>query len=152
MRTLGLIAGFMMIASCYAYKVITLEDSFKNAEICLTENSLKLQQTIDARLPAKSEATAGAVSRHTVENFTLSNAIFIIGDDQLSRQWLSEHAAELRGMKALGFVTNIENSDSFNALQDLAGTPLLPANVDDLLALLGASHYPLIFSAGDVWQ
>lgn len=152
MRTLGLIAGFMMIASCYAYKIITLEDSFKDAQSSLTENSLTLQQTIDARLPAKSEAIAGKVSRHTVEGFTLSHAIFIIGDDPLSRQWLSEHAAELKGMKALGFVTNIENSDHFNALQNLAGTPLLPANVDDLLTLLNEHHYPLIFSEGDIWQ
>lgn len=152
MRTFVLIVGLMMIVSAYAYKAITLEDFMKEAENHLTESTLKLQQTIDARIPAKSESSVGTVTRHIVSHFTLSNAIFIIGDDPLSRQWLVEHADELRNLKALGFVTNIENSDSFNALQDLAGTPLLPANVDDLLALLGESHYPLIFNAGDVWQ
>jgi len=152
MRPLALLIGFMMIASCYAVQIVNIENYWADTQATLTEESLKLKEALDARLPVKSKASAGLVSRHHVTFSGFSNAIFIIGDDPVSKQWLSEHAEELRQRHALGFITNIKHAETLSELQTLSDLPLLPTNVDDLMELLGASHYPLMLNEGVVWQ
>ena len=152
MKKRFMIVGLLMITSCYAYQIVTTEQYIKEAQEQLTEESLKLQATLDARLPVTSKATAGKVLKRTLKLSNFSYSIFIIGDDPLSRQWLKEHAQELEEKNALGFITNIDSSSSFQELQQLTKAPLLPANVDDLLAMFKESHYPLIFHEGELWQ
>jgi integrating conjugative element protein (TIGR03765 family) len=143
MRKLSITAFLLMIASCYAWQVDTHS---------LTEESLQLENKSDVRLPASSKATIGKVNKRKLELINFSYSIFIIGDDAFSQQWLKEHAQELEDKHALGFVTNISDSAQLEALQDLVKAPLLPANVDDLLAIFNESHYPLIFHEGELWQ
>ena len=147
-----MIVGLLMITSCYAYQIVTTEQYIKEAQEQLTEESLKLQATLDARLPATSKATVGKVLKRTLKLAHFSYSIFIIGDDSLSRQWLKEHAQELEEKNALGFITNIDSSSSLQELQQLTKAPLMPANVDDFLAIFNESHYPLIFHVGELWQ
>lgn len=147
-----LLAGLLMVTSCYAYKIVNMEQYIKEAQAHLTKESLKLQNKMDARLPAISKATVGKVSKHKVELANFSYSLFIIGDDPLSRLWLKNHRQELENKNALGFITNIDNSSHLQELQQWTKAPLLPANVDDLLALLKESHYPLIFHEGELWQ
>lgn len=152
MRSLGLIAGLLMIVSCYAVQIVTINNSFKEQQTAITEESLKLKEALDARLPVQSKATVGQISRHHVAFAEFSNALFIIGDDQVSKRWLKEHTDVLRKLHALGFITNIKNPETLNTLQTTSGLPLLPANVDDLMEILGTSHYPLMLNEGVVWQ
>lgn len=152
MKKLVLIAGLLMITSCYAYEVINMDSYIKEAQEHLTEESLALEVKMDARLPAMSQATFGKITKHKIELTNFTYSIFIIGDDVLSRQWLKEHCKELEEKNALGFITNIKSSSSLQELQELTKAPLLPANVDDLLALFKESHYPLIFHEGEIWQ
>lgn len=148
MRGFSLIAGLLMITSCYAYEIASIEEFYPT----ITEESLRLKASIDARLPVESKATAGQEPRHSVTITGFSNAIFIIGDDAFSKQWLSDHAEELKQLKALGFITNIKNTETLHELESKFNLPLLPANIDDFMELLSASHYPLIMSEGVVWQ
>ena len=152
MRKLSLVLGLTMIASCYAYEIINTKTYISTTEAEITQGSLKLQEMIDLRLPAKSTAFAGLVTQHKIDFAGFSYSIFIIGDDALSRKWLREHAEILKKIQAIGFVTNIQTHEAYEALQELAGVPLLPANVDDLLGVLKTDHYPLIAHHGDVWQ
>lgn len=152
MKKLVLIACLLMITSCYAYQIINMEDYIQQAQEELTEESLKLQAKLDARLPVKSKASAGKVSKRLIELANFSYSIFIVGDDAFSRQWLKEHAQELEEKNALGFITNVESSSRLDELQELTKAPLLPADVDDLLALFKESHYPFIVYEGVLWQ
>jgi len=152
MRKTSIILIFLMVTSCYAYQTINIEKYIKEAQQQLTEESLKLEERLDARLPAVSKASVGKISKRKLELVNFSYSIFIIGDDAFSRQWLKDHTQELEKMNALGFITNIDNSSHLQELQKLIKAPLLPANVDDLLALLKESHYPLIFHEGELWQ
>ena len=152
MRPLTLIIGFMMIASCYAIQVMNIEHYWADTQATIEQESLKLKEALDARLPVKSKASNGLVSRHHVAFSGFSNAIFIIGDDPVSKKWLIEHTDELRQLHALGFITNIERTETLNELQTISGLPLLPANVDDLMEILGTNHYPLMLNEGVVWQ
>ncbi len=152
MRKLSLLAGLLMITSCYAYQIVNTEQYIKDAQEQLTEESLKLQEQLDARLPAISKASTGKVLKRKIELVNFSYSIFIIGDDAVSRQWLKDHTQELEEKNALGFITNINSSSNLQELQQLTKAPLLPANVDDLLAIFKESHYPLIFHEGEIWQ
>ena len=152
MRILSLVLGLTIITSCYAYEIINTDYYITEATAAITQESLKLQEMIDLRLPAHSSAVAGPVSRHRIDFPGFSYSLFIVGYDALSRKWLIEHAEMLKKTQAIGFVTNIQTHEAYEALQASAGLPLLPANVDDLLTVLKTDHYPLIAHHGDVWQ
>ena len=152
MKKLIFIACLVMITSSYAYQIVSMEDYIQQAQEELTEDSLTLQAKLDARLPVKSKASAGKVTKHAIDLDTFSYSIFVIGDDEFSRQWLKEHAQELEEKNALGFITNVEKGARLDELQELTKAPLLPADVDDLLVLFKESHYPLIVCEGVLWQ
>lgn len=152
MRLLALLAGLFMILSCYAYQIISMENEINRTQEEITQESLKLQEKLDARLPAKSQATAGKVTRHKIDPTNFSYSIFVIGDDALSHFWLKKNARHLEAIHALGFITNIDNTTHLQALQQLTTAPLLPANVDDLLSLLQEHHYPFVVHEGELWQ
>lgn len=149
MRSFTLIVSLLMIASCYAYKIANMEAFY---QVNQNDDAFKLQESLDARLPVKSNVTAGVVSRHQVNFSGFSNAIFIIGDDPVSKKWLDVHAKQLHKLHALGFITNIKNPETLRELQSKFGLPLLPANVDDFMTVLGVNHYPLMMNEGVVWQ
>ncbi|MBA2656844.1 MAG: integrating conjugative element protein [Tatlockia sp.] len=149
MKTIVLIISLLVISAGYA---IDMERFLKEAQEQLTEESLKLDQKLDARLPVFSQATAGKVENRKIEHVSFSEAIFIIGDDPISREWLKKHARELEEKHALGFVTNIRDSAHLQTLQALTKAPLLPANIDDLMTLFKESHYPLVFFGSELWQ
>ena len=152
MKKTALIISLLLVTSCYAYKVANTKNYIQEAQQQVTEESLKLKERLDARLPARSLATTGKVIKRKLELINFSYSIFIIGDDAPSRKWLKDHAQEIEEKNALGFVTNIESKSNLQKLQQLVKAPLLPANVDDLLALFKENHYPLMFHEGELWQ
>ncbi|CZH50186.1 integrating conjugative element protein [Legionella pneumophila serogroup 1] len=152
MRKSAMLFGLLMITSCYAWQAINMDQYIKESQVQLTEESLKLQEKLDARLPVSSKATAGKVERRKLTLINFSNPIFIIGDDANSRQWLQKNTRKLEQAQAIGFVANINSSEQLQELQQLIKTPLLPANVDDLMEIFQENHYPLAFSEGELWQ
>lgn len=147
-----LVAGLLMVSSCYAYQIVNIKNYTKEISQQITEESLKLQEKLDARLPVTSKATAGKILRRKIALTSFSYSIFIIGDDAISRQWLQDHSQELEEKNAMGFIANIDSTSKLQELQLLTKVPLLPANVDDLLAILKENHYPIIFHEGEIWQ
>mgnify|MGYP000178526807 CR=1 FL=1 len=153
MKRLSIVLGLLMITSCYAWQVIHLEQQhIQEIQAQLNEELLGLQKKIDSRLPVSSNASAGVVENRTLSIPRFTYSIFIIGDDLTSKQWLKDHTKELEAAKVLGFVTNIKESQHLQELQALTKTPLLPANVDELMILFKESHYPLAFVEGKLWQ
>ncbi|HBI22036.1 MAG TPA: integrating conjugative element protein [Legionella sp.] len=144
MRGILAAIGLMMVCSCYALKVISLEMSSD------ADNQLQIMD--DIRLPVKSKTQAGIIKSHPIALVNFSSPIFAIGDDAISRDWLVKHAAEMKAMNALGFITNVETKAHLQQLEELAGFPLMPVNIDDLSEILQVSHYPFVFESGVVWQ
>jgi integrating conjugative element protein (TIGR03765 family) len=69
--------------------------------------------------------------------------IFLVGDDERSRAWLSRHAAELRDLRAIGFAVNVDSPEALARLRRLVpDLSLSPVSGDDLAGRLGLSHYP----------
>jgi integrating conjugative element protein (TIGR03765 family) len=146
MKRLSLIAGLLLIGSCYSYQFAEFKPE------ALTAESLKLEEKFDARLPAISTVTQGKVTARQVEFAEFSYPLFIVGGDDFSYLWLKEHKRQLEKINAIGFVTNIKDENRLHSLQQLTKMPLIPANVDDLMTLLKESHYPLIFYKDRLWQ
>lgn len=144
MRTIVTVISLIMVCSCYALKVMSIEMPSD------ADNQLQIMD--DIRLPVNSQIKAGVVARHQVGLVNFSSPLFVIGDDAVSREWLVKHASQMKAMNALGFVTNVETKASLQQLEVLAGFPLMPVNVDDLSELLEVSHYPFVFESGVVWQ
>lgn len=117
-----------------------------------SDTSLKLNLSSPIGVPAKSKVTAGKVNRKTLDTSLLNMPLFVIGADKVSIQWLEQHQKELKSIQATGFITNVNDFETIIALQEKFQLPLLPVNVDPLLAYIHEHHYPLIISEGVVWQ
>ena len=79
--------------------------------------------------------------------------LFLVGDDELSRTWLSQRREQLQQLQAVGIVINVASAERFAEVQRWAGTlQIVPAPADDLVQRLGIRHYPLLITATTLQQ
>ena len=72
---------------------------------------------------------------------------FLIGDDDLSRQWLASRGETLQRLGAAGLAVNLASAEPLAALRILApGLAISPVVGDDLAARLGIAHYPVLIT------
>ncbi|MDX3928936.1 MAG: integrating conjugative element protein [Shinella sp.] len=104
-------------------------------------------------LPVRSERlTPGDEPRRVILAPGLT-PIFLIGDDERSRNWLRERDEILRDLNAVGLVVNVETAEALTDLRKLAGgLTLSPSSGDDLAARLGLRHYPVLITATGIEQ
>lgn len=105
-------------------------------------------------LPLKSERlTPGRVESRSLELPGGFTPVFLIGDDELSRQWLASRGDILRDMNAVGLVVRVQDAESLQALRaEAQGLELRPASGDGLAERLGLQHYPALISRRGVEQ
>ncbi len=90
------------------------------------------------------ELTPGAVISRPM-NLPGIGALFLVGDDALSRAWLSDNAARLQQLHAAGMIVNVQNVDGVASLRALApGLSMAPASGSTLARRLQLSHYPVL--------
>lgn len=104
-------------------------------------------------LPVRSVSlTPGDVEPRVIRAPGLS-PFFLVGDDPKSRAWLQARIDSLRGLRAVGFVVNVNSADALLSLRQLApGLTLAPASGDDLAQRLGLHHYPVLITATGIEQ
>lgn len=79
--------------------------------------------------------------------------LFVIGDDGVSRTWLSQRREQLQQLNAVGLVVNVANAERFAEVQRwAAGLQVVPAPSDDLAHRLSIKHYPLLITATAIQQ
>ncbi|WP_127958581.1 integrating conjugative element protein [Serratia microhaemolytica] len=100
-----------------------------------------------AMLPVRTpELSPGAVADRPL-NLPGIGALFLVGDDALSRAWLIQHAATLRERRAVGMIVNVERIEAVQALRDAVPQLLLvPASGSELAQRLQLQHYPVLIS------
>lgn len=80
-------------------------------------------------------------------------ALYLVGDDPLSRAWLTENAAGLKALNAVGMVVNVQHEQALRELQALTQNGALsPAPGSELARRLGLSHYPVLITATRLTQ
>ncbi|CZG37654.1 integrating conjugative element protein%2C PFL_4695 family [Legionella pneumophila] len=138
---------FLMMIAFNAFSLQVIPLTLGHSE---TSSQLDLSSPIG--VPAKSKATSGKVNAKKVDTSVFHNAVFVIGGDRLSKQWLAQHQKQLQDMQAIGFITNVDDFETIIQLQEQSQLPLLPVNVDLLMQLIGVKHYPIVIAKGEVWQ
>ena len=74
-------------------------------------------------------------------------ALFLIGDDALSREWLKANAGALAEQHAAGMIVNVTDMDTVRELRELApGVSLAPASGSELARRLQIEHYPVLIT------
>lgn len=100
-----------------------------------------------AALPvATPELTPGDVADRPLQLPGIG-ALFIVGDDDESRQWLQANAEQLKSRHAAGLVVNVSNLPALQALREMApGVPMAPASGSELARRLQLSNYPVLIT------
>lgn len=106
-----------------------------------------------ALLPIRSlSLQPGQVHARTVQLPGIT-ALFLIGDDPLSRRWLQQRLPHLQRLGAAGLVVNVESAAALQDLRNRApGVSLTPMVGDDFAARLGLDRYPVLITATSVEQ
>lgn len=115
--------------------------------------SSPVKVTVASALPVQTpELTPGAVTARAL-NLPGMPPIFIIGDDPVSMQWLSQRRAELKRLNATGFVVNVSSQVRLKDLQSqLPDNEMVPVSGSDLARRLQLTHYPLIITEKGIAQ
>ncbi|MDC9597970.1 integrating conjugative element protein [Xenorhabdus anantnagensis] len=106
-----------------------------------------------AMLPVNTpELTPGKIVNRSLQLPGIG-ALFLIGDDPDSRQWLSQHAARLAQLHAVGLVVNVREMAGLQTLRALApGLHLSPASGTELARRLQLQHYPVLITENALTQ
>ena len=105
--------------------------------------SLSISDMLPVSTP---EMSPGTVSPQPLELSGMP-PVFVVGDDSLSKQWLSQHAAALSQMRATGMVVSVKDAAALSALRALApSTEMVPVSGGDLARRLHLAHYPVLIT------
>ena len=93
----------------------------------------------------------GTVEARTVNLPYIKRPVFLLGFDDLSRQWLRRYRARLAMIQAEGMVVNVESADQFAQLQQEAtvngiALELAPVPGTRVANMLDIRHYPVLIS------
>ena len=108
---------------------------------------------VRALLPIRSPGlTPGPVARRVLE-IPVTQPLFLIGADDLSKAWLTRHRPRLEALGAVGMLVEAEDVADLEAIAELAGDlPIVPASGADIAQALGLAHYPVCIDGKRLWQ
>jgi integrating conjugative element protein (TIGR03765 family) len=77
----------------------------------------------------------------------LQQPLFLVGADQISRDWLAERRDQLIQLGAVGLLVEAKDRQEVEAVLAIAeGLRLVPASAEGFAAKLGLTHYPILLS------
>lgn len=103
--------------------------------------------------PVRSDQLTPGQIQGRVINAPGLQPLFLVGDDESSRVWLSQRLEQLQHLNAVGLVVNVVNAERFAEVQRWgSGLQMVPAPSNDLAQRLGIKHYPLLATATAIQQ
>ena len=111
---------------------------------------------VNAHFPVRTRAmTVGPVSNDEaagVRYDIMERAIFIVGYDPVSINWLRKNRELLSEKKAIGMVVNVENEQQMNELQRIVGSSVImqPTPGARLSEHMKINHYPFYMDSEGV--
>ncbi len=111
------------------------------------------KDVFESMLPVKTpELTPGAVAKKTLQNSTsLTQPLFIVGDDPMSHRWLTAKQGYLRKINASGIVVNVTSKTGWNRMKQY-GLTLYPVRGGDFAKAFELTHYPVLIENNTVKQ
>lgn len=103
--------------------------------------------------PVRSDQLTPGQAQGRVINAPGLQPLFLVGDDESSRTWLSQRREQLQQLHAVGLVVNVASAERFAEVQRWAGDlQIVPAPSNELAQRLGIKHYPLLITATAIQQ
>lgn len=91
--------------------------------------------------------TPGIVNATSKSLPYLKRPLFLIGSDDLSRQWLQQQRESLLQLNAVGLLIEVNDKPTAEAIQKLGdGLPIVPSSAESFAPQLGLTHYPVLVS------
>lgn len=94
----------------------------------------------------------GFVKSKNISEPQLSQPIFIVGDDNLSKKWLKKYSSQLNKLHALGIIVNTSGSRQTSEISKKYHVVLLPIKGTELSNRFHLKHYPVLISAHKIEQ
>ncbi|WP_101757300.1 PFL_4695 family integrating conjugative element protein [Oceanicoccus sp. KOV_DT_Chl] len=77
----------------------------------------------------------------------LQRPLFLVGADQVSKDWLVERREQLIHLGAVGLLVEAKDRQEVESVLAIAeGLKLVPASAEGFAAKLGLTHYPILLS------
>lgn len=103
--------------------------------------------------PVHSDQLTPGQAQGRVINAPGLQPLFLVGDDEMSKAWLTQRHEQLRHLQAVGLVVNVASAERFAEVRRWAGDlQVVPAPSNDLAQRLGIKHYPLLITATAIEQ
>ena len=100
----------------------------------------KVPITAPSMQPGKAKVTPKALRY-------LQRPLFLVGADQVSRDWLAQRREQLIELGAVGLLVEAKDRHEVEAVLAIAkGLRLVPASAEGFAAKLGLTHYPVLLS------
>jgi len=97
--------------------------------------------------------TPGIIKPRKVDLPLLSQSIFLVGDDSLSKTWLLANKPKLVKMKAVGLLVKAQSAADYQEMQSMAKPlQLLPISGTTVAKNLHLKHYPVLITNKEVDQ
>lgn len=124
-----------------------------NAEPQLQQQSIQPDYSEGSVLPvATPELTPGIIEPRALKLPGIG-ALFLVGDDEQSQEWLSRNTKLLSRRGAVGMVVNVSSSESLQQLRQIApALQLAPVSGSDLARRLKLEHYPVLITEHSLSQ
>lgn len=104
-------------------------------------------------MPHTPEMSLGRVQPRKVKLDYLPSPMFLIGADQTSLRWLSNHKASLKKAGAVGLIVNADSHQQLQkAIQVTQGLQVSPASGSDLAKQFKLRHYPVLITKKQIAQ
>ena len=108
---------------------------------------------IDALLPVRSLGLSPGPVTTRAHTHPFAQPFFLIGSDELSRQWLVRYRERLKAIGAVGMLVEADTIEDLETMAELArGLSITPASGTDIARALGITHYPVCIDTTRIWQ
>ncbi|EBS5765110.1 integrating conjugative element protein [Salmonella enterica subsp. enterica serovar Enteritidis] len=153
MAALNVIADLGGESTAPFFDAINNENNEFTPPRSLTAEPVPAPADISDMLPVTTpEMSAGKVVSRELHLASMT-PVFLVGDDALSREWLTLRRDELKRLHATGLVVNVSDKSALSALQQMIpGVTLLPASASEIARRLQLSHYPVLITSTGLAQ
>ncbi|MBC8947028.1 integrating conjugative element protein [Xenorhabdus indica] len=104
-------------------------------------------------LPIKTPEMVPGIALERSLNLPGIGALFLVGDDDFSLNWLHHNADKLKALNAVGMVINVDNADSLYKLKYLYKEGMIsPISASELATRLQLTHYPVLITETGLTQ
>ncbi|WP_051301695.1 integrating conjugative element protein [Sedimenticola selenatireducens] len=133
-------------------------DAFDSTETTIPQKQVTQRPQLGAAdlaslLPIRSPGLTPSPIQPKTHDRPFARPFFLVGSDNLSRQWLLEHRDRLKEIGAVGMLIQADTLDDLQTIAELAaGLSVMPASGSDIAKALGLSHYPVLITPHGIEQ